>query len=72
VLEILNTAHHDINTMAKQQAALDIYYYTLVDSIPKSLASTISMKTVGPNNRPYWDLELREMVKLRGAAYTEA
>jgi hypothetical protein len=33
---------------------------------------TISVKTVGPNNRPYWDLELRELVKLRGAAYAEA
>jgi hypothetical protein len=72
VLEILNTAHQDISTMAKQQAAFDIYYHTLVDSIQKSLASTISMKTVGPNNRPYWDLELRELVTLRGAAYTEA
>jgi hypothetical protein len=50
--------------MARQQAALDIYYHTFVKSIQKSLASTISVKMVGPNNRPYWDLELRKLVKL--------
>jgi hypothetical protein len=72
VLVILNSAHPDINTMARQQAALDIYYYTYVESIQKSLASTIFVKMVGPKNRPYWDLELRELVKLRGAAYAEA
>jgi hypothetical protein len=29
-LEILNSAHPDINTMARQQAAQDIYYHTFV------------------------------------------
>jgi hypothetical protein len=72
VLETLNSAHPDINTTARQQAALDIYYHTFVESTQKSLASTVSVKMVGPNNRPYWDLELRELVKLRGVAYAEA
>jgi hypothetical protein len=51
---------------------LDISYHLLVETIQTSLAETISVKTVGPDQRSYWDASLQELIEQRTKAYREA
>jgi hypothetical protein len=51
---------------------LDISYHLLVETIQTSLAETISVKTVGPDQHLYWDGSLQELIEQQTKAYREA
>jgi hypothetical protein len=51
---------------------LNISYHLLVETIQTSLAETISVKTVGPDQRSYWDASLQELIEQQTKAYREA
>jgi hypothetical protein len=51
---------------------LDISYHLLVETIQTSLAETISVKTVDPDQRSYWDASLQELIEQQTKAYREA
>jgi hypothetical protein len=51
---------------------LDISYHLLVETIQNGLAETIAVKTVGPDQRSYWDASLQELIEQRTKAYREA
>jgi hypothetical protein len=52
---------------------LDISYHLLVKTIQTSLAETISVKTVGPDQiRSYWDALLQNLIEQRTKTYWDA
>jgi hypothetical protein len=51
---------------------LDISYHLLVETIQNSLAETIPVKTVGPDQSSYWDASFQELIEQRAKAYREA
>jgi hypothetical protein len=51
---------------------LDISYHLLVETIQNTLAETISVKSVGPDQRSYWEASLQQLIEQRTKAYREA
>jgi hypothetical protein len=51
---------------------LDISYHLLVEIVQTSLAETISVKNVGPDQRSYWDTSLQELIEQRTKTYQKA